>query len=142
MGYPTISNYARAYVRARAEAHMNCTVKITRGQRPAYLDRSTGLVTAATANVIYTGKARLWSLDKNSNVNIMETDLVTQNVYISVPWKVAPHNDDIVVVTVCPGDADVVGRAFRVIGQDGAALTRATRRLTCVTLGENRSWDG
>lgn len=141
--YPTVSNYARAYVRARAEAHMNSSVRINRGGRGVSLDRTTGLATTNTGSLIYTGKARIWSLDKNGPVSIGDSDLVLQTTQISIPWQTStiPDNDDVVTVTACPGDPDVVGRSFRIIGTDGAALSRATRRLTCVTLAENRSWN-
>lgn len=140
MGYPTVSNYIRSYVRARAEAHMNCTILITRGTRPAYLDPTTNTVTAHGKSTVYKGKARIWSVAANTPTGIGETDLILNSATISVPWSINPRNDDTIFVMACPGDPDLVGRGFRITGNDGGALMRATRNLSVVTVGENRSW--
>lgn len=140
MAPPTISNYIRGYVRSRAEGHMNATIVILRNARPAYVDPTTNQVRAAGKTTVYSGKARIWSVAANTPTGIGDTDLILQSATISIPWRIAPRNDDTVTVLACPGDPDLVGRGFRIVGQDGGAQMRATRNLSVVTIGENRSW--
>lgn len=136
----TVSNYARAYVRGRAMAHMTSEVRISR-HRDGELDTATGLYTADTGKKIYEGIARIWDSGTGAVINAGEADLVTTVTYCSVPFSAPiPRIDDLLVVTHSPSDGALLNRGFRIIAIDGGGLARATRRLQISALSENRSW--
>lgn len=137
----TVTDYARRYVRDRAQSHMNCTVVLSRFKRGT-LDETTGRYTATTGTVLYTGLARIWSSNTGNVFDVSGTEMSMVSTYCSFPWDVAmPHKDDKIEVVTCPGDADLVGRVFRIIYVDGGGLMTATRKTQIVGQTENRSWD-
>lgn len=136
----TVTNYARRYVRDRAEAHMNCSVTITR-HNAGVLDQDTGLYTADTGKVIYRGIARIWDSSTGAIINVGDADLATTVVYCSIPYDSAvPRVDDTLTVTESPGDPALVDRAFRILFIDGGGLARATRKMQISAIAQNRSW--
>lgn len=136
----TVSDYARRYVRDRAQAHMNCTIILSR-HRDGLLDPTSGLYTADTGKVIYRGIARIWDSTTGAIINVGEADLVTTVTYCSVPFDAAmPRVDDLVRVVTSPSDDTLETRGFRVMNVDGGGLMRATRRMQITALAENRSW--
>ena len=136
----TVSNYARKYVRSRAEAHMNCQIILSR-HRDGYLDSASGLYTADSGTVYYEGIGRIWDSNTGAIINVGEADLATTVTYCSVPFDTPiPRVDDLLRVVQCSHDPALVGRGFRIIGLDGGGLARATRRMQISALSENRSW--
>lgn len=140
MRHRTVSKYARNYVRARAVAHMDCQVVLSR-HRDGYLDQSSGLYTADTGTVIYKGIARIWDSNTGTIINVGEADLATTATYCSIPFdSEVPRVDDLLRVVSASIDTALETRGFRVVGVDGGGLTRATRRMQITALAENRSW--
>lgn len=136
----TVSDYARRYVRDRAQAHMNCTIILSR-HRDGLLDPDSGLYTADTGKVIYRGKARIWDSTTGAIINVGEADLATTATYCSIPFdSEMPRVDDLIRVISAPVDGALESRGFRVMNVDGGGLIRATRRMQITALAENRSW--
>ena len=138
----TVSNYARRYVRARAEAQMTCHVRIYRHEDPVF-DDETGLMTSSHGTKIYEGDARLWYAQGGNVVELGDADINMMNTYVSIPWDSdpVPHRDDIVMVDSCALDPDLVDRAFRVMNTDGGGLMNATRKMTVSTFAESHTWE-
>ncbi len=139
--YPTVSNYARSYVRARAEVHMNCTVTIYAKSTNEF-DVNTGLVTSGFAAEIYEGKARVYSIDGGGTLNLGEALISTKTTYCSIPWD-TPYVavDSVVVINDMPGDVENESTTWRVISVDGGGLMRATRRLQIVAWTSSADWE-
>lgn len=136
----TISPRAKAYVRRAAEAQFTCSVRIFTNTVPT-LDANTGLYTADEGTDVYSGPARIWSVDGGGVIAVGEGDYAMQSTYCSIPWDhtPVPEADNTVVVTAAE-DASLVGRSFRIMSVDGGGQARATRRMQITGLTENRSW--
>jgi len=137
----TVSAWAKSYVRNSAEAQFDCTVRIFISSTPT-LNTTTGAYTSVEGATIYTGPARIWSVDGGVLMNLGEGDYATMTTYCSIPWDATPvpENDNQIVVTDSPGDPNLVGKVFRVMSVDGGGQMRATRRMQVTALTENRSW--
>lgn len=136
----TISTYARNYVRRAAEAQFNCEVRIVQMTDPT-LNTTTGTITAAESVTHYDGPARISGGSAGSVINIGDNDYAMVATTVSIPWSVTDVEiDDVVLVTACPGDPELVGNAMRVVAFDVGGQTRATRALTCQGITENRGW--
>lgn len=137
----TIPARARAYVRARAEAQMTCTVRIYRNAKTE-LNPATGQIVSGQGPSVYQGKARIWGVDGAGAIPVGEGEFSTRATYCSIPvgHTPVPRNDDTVLVTACPYDPDLVGRTFRITSVDGGGMMSATRRMQVVGFYENRTW--
>lgn len=120
---------------------MDSTVKIV---RPADLQPAdaNGVITVPTENlVVYQGKARIHGIDPGGITQVGDISYDTRSTSISIPWNAnTPDVDDIIEVTTCPSDFDVVGRSFRITGVSGGGLSRAVRLLNASVLDEGHSW--
>lgn len=132
---------ASSYVRRRAEAQMQCQVKIYRNAKTE-LNPATGQIVSGQGPVVYQGKARIWGADGAGAIPVGEGEFTTRATYCSIPVNhtPVPRNDDTVLVLACPYDLDLVGRTFRVVSVDGGGMLSATRRLQVVGFYENRTW--
>ena len=137
----TIPASASEYVRKRAEAQMQCQVKIYRNTKTE-LNPVTGQIVSGQGQVSYQGKARIWGVDGAGAISIGEADITTRATYCSIPvtHTPVPSNDDTILVLTCPYDPDLVGRTFRITSVDGGGMLSATRRMQVVGFYENRSW--
>lgn len=140
MGYPTVSARARAYVRARAQAHMNCTVKIYAISDQIF-DEDTGMVRSKFGEVLYTGNGRVYSIDGGGSINVGEAVIATKSTYCSIPWD-SPYIpvDSVVVIGDLPGDTFNEDSTWRVLAVDGGGLMRATRRLQLSSWTSDAYW--
>ena len=141
MGYPTVSDYARSYVRARAQAHMNCEVVIYSFAPDQVLDENTGLYTAQYGDELYDGVARIYSVDSGGAIAVGEETINTKTTFCSIPWdNQFIAIDTYVEVTSFPGDEQLEDTFWRVVGTDGGGLMRATRRMQITAWTDNRHW--
>lgn len=138
--YPTISSRAKSYVRSRARAQMNSTVKIYE-RNEGTLNESTGLITSTFGVLMYSGMARIWTTS-GAFISVGEAMIATDTVYCSIPFDVpAPKLDNLVEVIDCPDDNDISDRVWRIVGTDAGGLLRATRRLQITAWDSNRYWE-
>jgi len=137
----TVSDYARRYLKDRVQSHMTSKVTINRIQRGA-LNESTGLYTADSGTLIYSGEARIWTVNTGTVFDTGAGEMALASTYCSIPQdSVVPNKDDQVVVLYCPGDLDLDGRVFRVVYVDGGGLMTPTRRMQIIAQVENRNFD-
>lgn len=132
----TISQRAKNYVRRAAEAQFDCTVKIYRNSAPTF-NTTTGEYEPVNIDV-YSGAARIWSVDSGGTMVVGETAFPLRTTYCSIPWDSTPMpvNDDIVEITSSPDDSYLEGRSFLVSSVDGGGQARATRRMQIVNIAE------
>ena len=135
------SSFSRRYIQRRAMSVMVDTITIHRPTDGTF-NTNTGLLTADISQKIYEGKARIYSVDGPSVINVGEADLVMRNTNISIPANTSPvpNRDDIIMVLEAISDEDLQGRAFRVLDVSGGGLVRATRRMLCTGIEESSSW--
>jgi hypothetical protein len=140
MGYPTVSDRTRTFVRSHSEAHMNCVVSVY-GVAEQIFDEQTGLVRSKLGDVLYSGKGRIYSIDGGGSLNIGEAVIATKSTYCSIPWD-SPYIavDSIVIINEMPGDTFNSDTTWRVLAVDGGGLMRATRRLQLVSLTTDGYW--
>lgn len=139
--HPTVSGYARRYVRSRAESHMNCTVTIYSNSTNTF-DSITGRVTSAYADLLYSGKARVYSIDGGGTTNVGEQMIATKSTYCSIPWDSSYIAvDSVVVINDMPGDPGNESTVWRVMAVDGGGLMRATRRLQVIAWTSGADWE-
>lgn len=138
----SITPRAKAYARRAAEAQFDCAVVIRRKATPVFDDQSGTYSPVST--LVYEGKARIYSVDEAGLTPLGEGMYAMRSTFASIPWDTdpVPHNDDTLEVVGSPGDADLVGRSFRIVGVDGGGQMRATRRLHLTGLVENVYFDG
>jgi Family of unknown function (DUF6093) len=138
----TISPRAKAYVRRAAEAQFTCTVRIFATTVPT-LNTTTGLYTSSEGAEVYSGPARIWSVDGGQVIAVGEGDYAYQSTFCSIPWDTVPVPDvDQQIEVLTSDDTDLVGRTFRIMSVDGGGQARATRRMQITGMTENRSWQG
>jgi hypothetical protein len=132
----SISARTKNYVRRAAEAQFDCAVRIYRNSAPTF-NQTTGEYEPVNSDV-YTGPARIWSVDSGGTLVVGETAYPLRVTYCSIPWDSTPMpiNDDIVEITSSPDDPYLVGRSFLVSSVDGGGQARATRRMQIVNIGE------
>jgi hypothetical protein len=141
-----VSPYARGYVRRHATAHMYYTVQIER-MAAGVFDAVSGLIATSVKEIIYTGPARIWTVTGPQVFAIGEDQMAFTQTNMSIPWDASPvpHRDDIATVTgTAPhtgfGDAELVGRAFRVLDVQLGGQMFATRRMSVLAIEESAAW--
>lgn len=136
-----ISKYSALYVRTRALNYMTAAIRVLRMGAPV-LDETTGESTAVYTEIVYQGKARVWSVEAAGVLELGDGRITTRQTNVSIPWDATPvpKNDDMVIVDDFGGDVDLDTQAFRIIGVDGGGLIRAARRLTCIEWTPDRYW--
>jgi hypothetical protein len=76
-------------------------------------------------------------------VQLGEGQVDVRQVIVSIPWNAtAPHRDDLVQVTACKQDPDMIGRYLRVVEVAGGSLFHDARRLSCTMWNPSRRWSG
>lgn len=113
--------------RAMAERGMTDACVITRVDGE-HTDQATGTITP-TYVTVYTGKCRL----QQAAAQASATDsgearrlMVSRQLQLPVATSTGILADDLVTITACPNDADLVGKVFRV--REEMAKTEATAR--------------
>lgn len=139
----TVSNLARALVRARVEAQMLATVQILRGALGT-LNRATGIVSGLTnVTVIYSGMARIHGVSGAGSISVAQAPLDQRQVTISIPWgtPLIPQRDDLLQVSL-DDDADpsLDAQTFRVGEVSAGSLFGDARRLQCTQTAPSRWW--
>lgn len=138
---PPLTTRTQSFVRARAMANMTGQVRILRMVRPS-MDDLTLLVTAAQAQLIYQGKARIRALQGGGMLIVGEEQISTRSTAISIPFDApVPHVDDVVLVDSYGTDTDLATKAFLIKDVDGGGLIRAVRTLTCSVYEASRWWE-
>lgn len=138
----TVSPWEKAYMRARAQAHMVSTVSIDRVSAPAW-DSGTSLAVPGTRTNLYTGPARLWISSGISPLEIgTEAELATENINVSIPYgSAAVRRDDAISVTASFDDPYWTGKVLRIDSVDGAGLATITQRFSCSLIVASREWE-
>jgi hypothetical protein len=141
MGYPTISNRARQYVRARSEAHMTCTVTIYASSGISF-NETTGTVTSSYSEELYSGKARIYSIEGSGQLIVGDNVIATKTTYCSIPYDSAYIPvDSVVVISDMPIDLENETTVWRVLSTDGGGLMRAVRRMQITAFTNNANWE-
>ena len=142
MGYPTISQRAKNFVRHRATAQMSSAVKIYSGvDASSSLNETTGLVTSSLGTLLYTVKARFSSVEGGGVMDIGENVIATKSTYCSIPWdsEYIPR-DSIIIVKEFIDDPQNENACWRVLATDGGGLIRAVRRMQVVSFTPTPNW--
>lgn len=121
---------ARAYVRSRATSVMTYECKVERLAAPSY-DETTLIASPGTrTTIIEFSVCRVWEVQGASVVNLGETELMVENVQISLPYDtpVLKKHDEIVITNTPTQDDTLLGKRFSVISSARAGELRPTRR--------------
>lgn len=138
---PPVSSRTQRYVRARARANMLGVVQIIRAVKPTY-DAITLLMTAASAQTVYEGAARIYAAQASAPIYVGEGIIATTGTIVSLPYDAAvPKVDDIVVVVTFGSDPALETDTLLIKDVGGGGLIRATRQLACVAYQANRWWE-
>jgi hypothetical protein len=127
-----ISPAARRYVRSRATAVMqyrcNAERVVPGGFNNVSLIGSSGDRTL----IIEDSPCRIWEIQGASAVALGETEIMVQNVQLSLPWdsEVLKKSDEIVITFAPTQDITVLGKRFEIISSAKAGELRATRRYS------------
>lgn len=141
MTRPPYTTRTQRYVRARARGNMSAAIRILRVTVTA-MDADTLLITAPAAVLIYSGIARITTLNPGGLLSVGEEQISTRSTQVSIPYDASvPHVDDIVVVDSYGSDENLSERTFQVKGVDGGGLIRAVRTLSCVSYFESQWWE-
>lgn len=138
----TISAYALKWVRVRAEAQMQDTVRIYRN-KPSALNLDNGLIESSQGYIVYEGPARIHNVNGPAPMIIGEGDLNFPDTFGAIPVDIdgpIPLVDDTLIVLTHKTDPDLVNKSFRVTGVHGGGYLMAVRTLHLRTLAENRVW--
>jgi len=131
---------AQTIVRKRVESLMLQRIRILRGARGA-LDPATGRVGGLTgATVIYSGKARIWTVRGAGVLTVGEDQIPVRETRISIPIdSPMPRRDDLVqVLDDSVADPDLTGRVLRITDVDGGSFFGDARRMSAVAVAESR----
>lgn len=131
---------ARAIVRRHVESLMDQQIRILRGAR-GVLDPATGRVGGLTgATVVYSGKARIWTVRGVGVLAVGEDQLPQRETRISIPiGSPLPRRDDLVqVLDDAVADPDLTGRLLRITDVDGGSFFGDARRMSAVAVAESR----
>lgn len=135
-----ISPRAVAYVRDRVQGLMACQVEIYDSAGMAF-DETTGMSSVVVREPWYSGKARIWETNSGATQIVGESPVAMMQTNISIPFDAGPpKKDQIVVVTDAPQDPDLVGRAFRVLSNDGTGQIGAVRRMAVSAYDDSFIW--
>lgn len=144
MSYPTVSSYAKAYVRTRATAHMKFQISIFpfQGNETRTIDPVTGRVQNALGALAYAGKARIWTVDSGGLITVGEDVIATQSTNCSVPWN-APHVPlgYIIRVDNMPSDEVIPSIWWRVTSVSSGGLIDATQRFGISAWQPSQAWE-
>jgi hypothetical protein len=122
---------ARAYVRSRTQWWMSAECIIERRKSPIF-QTNTGYAIGPAKEAVYEGKCRIWEITTGGQVLIGEQSIEMQNTQISIPWDIDPIPivDDLVTITDCATDVNMIGRMFEIIDTAKSGELRATRRFS------------
>lgn len=141
-----VSPYARSYARRHATAHMYYTIQIER-MAVGIFNETTGYITPAVKTIVYTGPARIATVNGPQVIMVGEDNPSFTQTSISIPWDTAPvpHRDDIAtVLSYDPhsgfGDPALIGRSFRILSVDTGGQMYAVRRMTALAIEESAAW--
>lgn len=128
-----ITNRARSYMRSRATAEMSYRCMAFRSV-PGQHDNVSLIYTAGATQELFDEPqpCRVWEITGAAAVTLGETEIMTQNVQLSLPWD-APllkKNDEIEIVTSSAGDSSLLGKRFEILSSARAGEYRSTRRYT------------
>jgi Family of unknown function (DUF6093) len=124
------ASVALAAGRAFAEQQMTdaCTIDHPTG---LVTDQTTGVVTP-TYSSVYTGVCKIQGAMSASAAQVGGANLAILSPYVHVPITVVGVVEgDVVTITACVNDPELVGHVFRVLGPDHKSNATA-RRLQCV----------
>ena len=139
----TVSDYARRYVRERAQDHMAATITLYRHADTINFDELTGIAEIPLGStVVYAGKARVWTSNSGGAIVVGEAEIATISTNVSIPLDAPmPKKDDIVVVDTNPHDAVTVGTAYRVMSINGGGLIGSVRQMSCTAFTDSSFWE-
>lgn len=118
--------------RAEAEAIMLDTCQITRPTgEPGPLDPETGLRGPAPTTTVYDGKCRIQTYEPHETALQSGDHVFTEQRYhLHIPIGSGPVAvGDTATITASQGDAQLVGRSYRVAGLHHKSLATAQRLL-------------
>jgi hypothetical protein len=80
--------------------------------------------------IIEDSPCRIWEIQGAGAVMLGETDIMVQNVQLSLPWNspILRKNDQIVITYAPTQDTSMLGKRFEIISSARAGELRATRR--------------
>ena len=125
-----ISARARAYVRSRATSVMAYTCRAERVLKGS-TDDDTLIYTPGTRTVLFEDEpCRIWEISGAAAVTLGETEIMTQNLQISLPWDspILKKYDEIVITDSPDQDTSLLGKRFEIQSAARAGELRATRR--------------
>jgi len=127
-----ISPMARDYVRSRATAVMEYRCRAERITPPHIDDETLTAVRGARTVLIEDSPCRIWEIQGASAVMLGETDLMIQNVQLSLPWDspVLKKSDEIVIIHAPTQDTSMLNKRFEIVSAAFAGELRATRRYS------------
>ena len=134
-------SFAQSYLRDRLAGRMVDAVKIHR-QVPQVFDDNTGRMTPGTDTEVYSGPARLWSASSSGGGSLGDGQTPDQRVWmVTIPYDTnGLRIDDILTVTGCASDADMVGRTAVIQEITGSGLLNGARTLRVAGLFEGGAW--
>jgi hypothetical protein len=136
--------YARTLAATAMAGRRLCTVEVRRAPGDPVLNPSTLVAEVVEGALVYSGPARIWSVNASGNTNLGDAGShPLRSTQVDLPETATRIQvDDVVKVVACPYDADLVGRSAVVTGVDGGGILRGSRRLNVTSLYEDKHWDG
>lgn len=133
--------FAQTYLRDRLADRMVDAVTIHRPV-PQVFDDSTGRMGPGADSEVYSGPARLWSARSAASGGLGDGQAPDQRAWmVTVPFDTdGIRIDDLVTITACASDTDMVGRTAVVQEVTGSGLLNGARTLRVAGLFESGAW--
>lgn len=129
-----------AYIRSKAESAMRTQVVIKRPSNPVF-NSATGLMTAGTEKVVYTGMARIYPVRGGSRSSVGEQTSVSRSTNVSIPVGAAvPRVEDLITVIMSLDDPALNGKQLRVMDVAIAGLAVPVHTMSCTNIEANPFW--
>lgn len=118
---------------------MGYTCKAERVTKPVYDEITLVGGSGSRVTLFENMPCRIWEIQGAMALQMGETDIMTQNLQISLPWdsEILKKHDEIVITFSPESDDSMLGKRFEVLSSARAGELRATRRYQ-VTAVERR----
>lgn len=98
---------------------------------PAQYDENTLIGTPGSRTTIFSDtQCRVWEIQGASVLGVGESDLMMQNLQLSLPWdsQILKKDDEIEITDAPASNSSMLGKRFQIISLAKAGDLRATRR--------------
>lgn len=127
-----ISSRARRYVRQTATKVMAYRCDAERINKGGHDEQTLVYTPGTRTKILVDQPCRIWEISGAAAVTLGETEIMTQNLQLSLPWDspVLSKEDEIVITFAPEQDTTMMGKRFEVVSAARAGELRASRRYS------------